>query len=114
MESDDRFGAEMYDVASVLAALGHELRLKVWFMLVPYGSHGLSAGSVAAQLAVPPSTLLFHLQRMTQAGILWRRHSSHQAIYGVNRDVVDRSCDFITGRSVRRAIGSPAADDIPG
>ena len=66
MESDDRVGAEMYDVASVLAALGHELRLKVWFMLVPYGSRGLSAGSVAAQLAVPPSTLLFHLQRMTK------------------------------------------------
>jgi hypothetical protein len=48
---------------------------------------------------VPASTLLFHLQRMMEAGILWQRHSSQQTIYGVNQDVVDRSCDFIKGRS---------------
>jgi hypothetical protein len=97
--SRGRFMEETYHIASVLAALGHKLRLEVWCLLVPCGSHGLSAGSIAAQLAVPASTLLFHLQRMTEAGILWQRHSSHQTIYGVNRDVVDRSCDFIKGRS---------------
>src|ERR1700734_15546 len=100
----------MYQMAAVLAALGHRLRLRIWFLLIPYGSDGLSGGSIAAQLAVPAPTLLFHLQRMVEAGVLWqKRDSSHQAFYGVNRDVVDRSCDFINGRSEMPAIGSLAS-----
>ena len=120
MEADDRDGAKMYQTAAVLAALGHKLRLRIWFTLIPYGSDGLSGSSIAAQLAVPASTLLFHLQRMVEAGVLWQTRSSHQTFYGVNWDIVDRSCDFINGRSEMPAIGSLAsqptagADDILG
>ena len=106
--------------AIVLAALGHRLRLEVWRMLVPYGLCGLPAGSIAARLAVPPSSLSFHLQQMTQAGILCQRRSSRQIVYAVNRDVLDRLCDFIKSQSVGQAIGSPTApstqhpDDLVG
>jgi ArsR family transcriptional regulator, arsenate/arsenite/antimonite-responsive transcriptional repressor len=107
MEFDDRADAEMYHVAWVLAALGHTLRLKIWCMLVPYGSNGLSVESIAAQLAVPTSSLLFHLQQMTRAGVLWQHRLSHRTMYGVNRDVWDRSCDFINRRSPGEAIEAP-------
>ena len=107
--NNDRDGAEMYRVASVLAALGHKLRLEVWCILAPSGSRGLPVGSIAAQLAVPPSVLLFHLQQMTQAGILLQRRSNHQTIYAVDKDVLDRSCDFIKVRSVGQAIEATTA-----
>ena len=54
-------------LVSVLAALGHRLRLQLWWMLAPYGPCGVSAGFIATQLAVAPSSLSFHLQQMTQA-----------------------------------------------
>ena len=114
MEPDDRAGAEMYQIASALAALGHKLRLKVWCILMPHGSRGLSARSIAAQLAVRPSLLSFHLQQMTQAGVLCQRRSSHQTIYAVHQDVVARSCGLLlSGAGDRIAHRCPGRRSLP-
>ena len=106
-------------VVSVLAALGHRLRLQLWRMLAPYGSRGLPAGSIAAQLAIAPSSLSFHLQQMTQAGILMQRRSSRRIIYAVNSEVVEDLCDFLASHSLGQVIPTPAtvlsaerADDV--
>jgi DNA-binding transcriptional ArsR family regulator len=96
-------------IVSVLAALGHRLRLQLWRMLVPHGPRGLSAGSIATQLAVAPSSLSFHLQQMTQAGILMQRRSSRRIIYAVNSEVVDDLCDFLASHSLGPAIPAVAA-----
>ena len=102
-------GAGTDRVVSVLAALGHRLRLQLWRMLVPHGPRGLSAGSIATQLAVAPSSLSFHLQQMTQAGILMQRRSSRRIIYAVNSEVVDDLCDFLASHSLCPAIPAVAA-----
>jgi len=96
-------------IVLVLAALGHRLRLQLWRMLVPHGPRGLSAGSIATQLAVAPSSLSFHLQQMTQAGILMQRRSSRRIIYAVNSEVVDDLCDFLASHSLGPAIPAVAA-----
>ncbi|MEA2740970.1 MAG: ArsR family transcriptional regulator, arsenate/arsenite/antimonite-responsive transcriptional [Acetobacteraceae bacterium] len=73
-------------------------------MLVPYGPLGLSAGVISAQLSVPPSSLSFHLQQMTQGKILVQRRSSRQMIYAVNGEIIDSLCDFLanpTGETIR-------------
>jgi DNA-binding transcriptional ArsR family regulator len=80
---------------AVMAALGHSLRLELWRLLVPYGSTGLSAGLIATSLAVPPSSLSFHLQQMTHAGILTQRRFSRQIIYAVNQDTMEELCSFL-------------------
>jgi ArsR family transcriptional regulator len=80
---------------AALGALGHALRLQVWRMLVPHGPHGLPAGVISAQLAVPPSSLSFHLQQMTQGKVLVQRRSSRQIIYAVNDQIIDSLCDFL-------------------
>ena len=87
--------------SAALAALGHNLRLEVWRILVPHGSIGLPAGAIAERLAVAPSSLSFHLQQMTQGRVLVHRRSSRQIIYAVNAEVIAALRDFLaTGRSV--------------
>ena len=76
-------------IVAALAALGHNFRLNIWRMLLPYGQQGLPAGMLAARLAVVPSSLSFHLRLMTQAGVLIQRRSSRYIIYAANLDILD-------------------------
>ncbi|MDR3533125.1 MAG: transcriptional regulator [Rhodopila sp.] len=94
---------------SALAALGHSLRLEVWRILVPYGPLGLPAGAISSQLAVPPSSLSFHLQQMTQGRVLVQRRSSRQIIYAVNNEIIDALCDFLANAGGQMIRLPPAA-----
>jgi DNA-binding transcriptional ArsR family regulator len=100
----DRMAIE--NAAAALAALGHKLRFAAWRMLVPHGQVGLPAGAISAQLAVAPSSLSFHLQQMTLAGVLWQRRSSRQIIYAVNNQVMDALRDFLANAE-SETIGLP-------
>ena len=91
---------EMRSAAKVLSALAHDLRLELWRMLVPHGEEGLSAGLIAARLAIPPSSLSFHLQQMTQAGVLMQRRRSRQILYAVNDEVVGELCRFLSSAGI--------------
>lgn len=105
-------GDEMDSPSAVaaLAALGHNLRLEIWRMLLPYGPSGLTAGSIAARLAVAPSSLSFHLQQMAQGRVLVQRRSSRHIIYAVNYEVVDALCEFLVrGVIIQIVPGSLAA-----
>ena len=90
--------------AIVFAALGHRIRLELWRLLVPYGSRGLSAGHIAAQIGIAPSSLSFHLQQMTRAGVLTQCRSRRQIIYAVNTGVVNGVCSFIARHSTGQVI----------
>jgi len=94
---------------AALTALGHRLRIEIWCMLSPSGSRGLSAGYLAEQLAVAPSSLSFHLHQMTRAGILVKRRSSRQIIYAVNCAAVERLCNFLVHQTAGKEIRLPAA-----
>jgi ArsR family transcriptional regulator len=83
--------------AAALAALGHSLRLQIWRTLMPHGSLGLSAGSIAAQVSVAPSSLSFHLQQMIHGRVLVQRRCSRQIIYAVNYEIMDALCKILGG-----------------
>jgi ArsR family transcriptional regulator len=74
---------------AVLAALGNGFRLNLWRLLLPFGSDGLPAGTIAARMRIVPSSLSFHLRQMTHAGVLVQRRTSRQIIYAVNQDIID-------------------------
>jgi ArsR family transcriptional regulator, arsenate/arsenite/antimonite-responsive transcriptional repressor len=82
-------GMDADEAAAALAALGHRVRLDVWRLLRPHGSLGLPAGIIAARLAVPPSSLSFHLLQMARGRVLLQRRLSRQVIYAINDEVVD-------------------------
>ena len=58
------------DVIRALGALAHELRLRVFRMLVVAGPAGLTPGALAEQLDVPNATLSFHLKELMHAGLI--------------------------------------------
>ena len=86
---------DSHTAVNALAALGHGIRLEIWRILGPHGPLGLPAGTISARLAVPPSSLSFHLQQMTQGRILVQRRCSRQIIYAVNNQLMDSLCHFL-------------------
>ncbi len=55
---------------AALAALAQPSRLRAFRALVVAGQQGLTAGTLAQQLAVPPSSLSFHLKELAHAGLV--------------------------------------------
>jgi DNA-binding transcriptional ArsR family regulator len=83
-------------VIGALGALAHETRLAVFRMLVERGPDGLPAGVIAERLAVPPSSLTFHLQQLSQAGLITQRRLSRQLIYATDFAVMNAVVGYLT------------------
>lgn len=56
--------------ATALSALGHEVRLHIFRLLVQAGDEGLNVGEIGSHLGMPPSTLSHHLSALVQAGLV--------------------------------------------
>jgi ArsR family transcriptional regulator len=72
---------EEQQVISALAALAHPVRLKVFRALVVVGPAGLTPGALQEQLAVPATTLSFHLKELSNAGLAGAVRAGRNLIY---------------------------------
>ena len=81
---------------AALGALAHETRLAVFRLLVPRGPEGLPAGAIAQTLGLPPSTLTFHLQHLTRAGLLTQRRVARQLIYATDYAAMNALLAYLT------------------
>lgn len=75
---------ERPDAAQVIEALGalaHEHRLALFRLLVQAGAEGMPAGAIAEALALPNSSLSFHLAHLTRAGLIRQTRQSRSLIY---------------------------------
>ena len=72
---------EENDVVRSLAALAQPVRLQVFRALVVRGATGLTPGTMAEALSIPPNTLSFHLKELTHAGLVTQERSSRNIIY---------------------------------
>jgi DNA-binding transcriptional ArsR family regulator len=68
----------------VFASLAHDLRLRVFRLLVGKAPDGLAAGQIALRLEVPASTLSTHLAQLERAGLLQSRRERQRVIYTIN------------------------------
>ena len=84
------------DALADLAALAHEHRLGVYRMLVEAGPEGLNAGTIAARLKVPPSSLTFHLQNLHRAGLLTQERRSRELIYAADFNEMNALVGYLT------------------
>jgi DNA-binding transcriptional ArsR family regulator len=73
MESDS--------VILALAALAQSTRLDVFRLLVKHEPHGLPAGDIARELAVPHNTMSSHLSILSRAGLVSSERRSRSIIY---------------------------------
>jgi DNA-binding transcriptional ArsR family regulator len=67
-----------------LSALGDDLRLKLYRLLVKRGPEGYPAGEIGERLGLAPSKLSFHLKVMAEAGLVTARREGRFVIYGAN------------------------------
>jgi|SRR5579859_4649694 len=74
------------DAVQALAALAQQTRLEIFRLLASLLPDGLPATEIATKLTVAPTTLSFHLQQLTQAGLLVQRRESRKLIYSVDAD----------------------------
>ncbi len=66
---------------AALAALAQPVRLRVFRALVGAGPGGLTPGTLAATLGLPPSSLSFHLKELVHAGLAQAERQGRHLIY---------------------------------
>jgi len=79
-----------------LAALAQPHRLAVFRLLVVAGPEGRLAGSIAADLGLPASSLSFHLAHLRRAGLVHAEHRGRQRRYAADFTVMRGLVDFLT------------------
>jgi ArsR family transcriptional regulator, arsenate/arsenite/antimonite-responsive transcriptional repressor len=79
----------------VLAALAHPARLRVFRLLVQSGPEGEPAGAIAQTLAMPASTLSFHLAHLAKVGLVTPENRGRQVIYRPQFEQVRRLTNFL-------------------
>jgi ArsR family transcriptional regulator len=99
---------------AALAALAQETRLAIFRMLVEAGPSGLPAGAIAERLAVPASSLSFHLAHLTRAGLLVQQRHSRSLIYSADFGATDALVGYLTENCCGRGAASclPAAKPV--
>jgi DNA-binding transcriptional ArsR family regulator len=81
---------------SALGALAHEHRLTIFRLLVEQGPAGLSAGVIAEKVGLQPSSLTFHLQHLTRAGLLVAKRASRQIFYAADFGAMNALVAYLT------------------
>src|SRR4029079_3084591 len=68
------------------AALAHDLRLRVFRLLISKGPGGMPAGHIALRLEVPASTLSTHLAQLERVGLLRSWRERQRILYAVDSE----------------------------
>ena len=84
------------ETIAALGALAHGTRLEAFRMLVQRGPDGLSAGTIADRLGIPPSSLTFHLQQLAHAGLITQRRLSRQLFYAADFAAMNGLVAYLT------------------
>jgi DNA-binding transcriptional ArsR family regulator len=79
-----------------LSALAQDHRLAAFRLLVQAGGEGMPAGQIARVLAVPPSSLSFHLAQLVQAGLVQQRRDGRSLIYSADYTAMAALVGFLT------------------
>lgn len=73
-------------------ALGHQIRLDAFRLLVRSGPDGMASGEIAAELSVGATAMSFHLSTLERAGLVASRRDGRHIRYSV---VIERVRDLI-------------------
>ena len=87
---------ETSEAVAAFAALSQETRLDLMRVLIAEGTSGLPAGEIAVRLAVPASTLSFHLAALERAGLTHSTRQGRQIVHAVRIAGVRRLLSFLT------------------
>ncbi|PJG57925.1 ArsR/SmtB family transcription factor [Aeromonas cavernicola] len=94
----------------IFESLASGIRLDVWRLLVQAGLSGRVAGELAAELALAPNTLSFHLKGMVHAGLLSVTQEGRFLRYRANLPVMLLLIGYLTEEC---CAGHPQTCGIP-
>lgn len=95
------------DALSSLAALAHGSRLAVFRLLVQAGPAGLAASKIAQQLAIPASSLSFHLKELSYAKLVTAMPQGRSIIYAAQFETINCLLAYLTENCCGGASCSP-------
>lgn len=87
---------EEKDVVTALAALAQSARLRVFRALVVAGPQGMTPGALTEALAVPASTLSFHLKELMHAGLISQQRDGRSLIYRADFERMNGLMGYLT------------------
>ncbi len=79
---------DIQDALIKFDALSQETRLRTFRLLVQAGPGGLAAGMLSEALGTPHNTLSFHLNHLSNAGLVSSRKDGRSVIYSANFDAM--------------------------
>lgn len=102
------------NAVEALSALAQEHRLTLFRLLVQAGEKGMSAGAIAEALAIPNSSLSFHLAQLHKAGLILQERQHRSLIYRANYPAMNALVAYLMENCCAGAIcGSDMACTIP-
>ena len=87
---------ETKSALAALVALAHDSRLAVFRLLVQAGPEGLAASKIATRLAIPPSSLSFHLKELSHAKMVSATQDGRSIIYAAEFGTMNGLLDYLT------------------
>ncbi|MBL8301911.1 MAG: helix-turn-helix transcriptional regulator, partial [Ideonella sp.] len=72
-----------------LGALAQDVRLRIYRAVVGVGPAGTTPGALASELAVPPTTVSFHVKELLHAGLLTQERDGRHLIYRPRIDTMN-------------------------
>ncbi|MDO8838036.1 MAG: helix-turn-helix domain-containing protein [Parvibaculum sp.] len=87
--------AALAQTARRLEALGQPVRLGVYRALVRAGPQGRSVGALQEMLAIPRSTLSFHLRRLIETGLVIQERRGTTLICRADCATMDATLGFL-------------------
>lgn len=104
---------EEQDVIKALAALAQAVRLRVFRALVVAGFEGLTPSALSEQLAVPATSLSFHLKELMHAGLVSQERDGRHLIYRAAFEHMNDLLHYLTEHCCQGQACSPTAS-MPG
>ena len=79
-----------------LGALAQDVRLRIYRAVVGVGPAGMTPGAIASELAVPPSTVSFHVKELLHAGLLTQERDGRHLIYRPSIDTMNELLAYLS------------------
>jgi DNA-binding transcriptional ArsR family regulator len=88
--------------ADMLAAMGAEPRLRIVRLLLAAHPTGMIAGDIGAELAIAPSTLSHHLERLKREDVVTVRRHGTCLWYSANAETLEGLLQFLFAECCER------------
>ncbi len=96
---------------AALASLAQHTRLAIFRLLVEHAPGGLTPGAIAAELALPPATLSFHLKELVGAGLVVDRREGRFIRYRPDVAAMNALLAYLTENCCRASGAAACAPD---